>query len=242
MTTFAFNTALGPAKVLPEGRLPPLQTGDRLTRTEFERRYAAMPRPIKAELVKGVVFVMVPPVSDLGHSNPHGRFVTWLGTYEAFTPGTHLGDNGTVRFDDESEFQPDSFLHFLPTYGGRCRRSDDDFVEGAPELVAEVAASSASYDLHDKLDVYLQHGVQEYIVWRTWDCVVEWLQLQGGRYVRLVPDDKGIIRSEVFPGLWLDVTALLAGQPARVLTVLQQGLASPEHHAFVAKLEERRHK
>ena len=238
MTPSALNSPISRSGAAE--RVPPLHTGDRLTRAEFERRYAATPQNIKAELVKGVVYVMGPPVSDEGHSNPHGRFVTWLGTYEAFTPGTHLGDNGTIRLDGENEYQPDSFLMILPTHGGQCRASQDDFIEGAPELIAEVAASSASYDLHDKFEAYEQCGVQEYIVWRTWDRVIEWFALQGGKFVALSPDENGIIKSRVFPGLWLDTHALLSGQPARVLTVLQQGLASPEHLAFVARLESQR--
>jgi Uma2 family endonuclease len=224
----------------PAERIPPLHTGDRLTRDEFERRYAMTPKHVKAELVKGIVYVMGPPVSDAGHSNPHGRFTTWLGTYEAFTPGTHLGDNGTVRLDGENEFQPDTFLQILPNHGGQCRVSHDDFIEGAPELVAEVAASSASYDLHDKLEAYERNGVLEYIVWRTWDRVIEWFQLQDGKYVLRSPDEHGIIRSLVFPGLWLDVTAMINSQPAKVLTTLQQGLASREHQEFVARLESQR--
>jgi Uma2 family endonuclease len=232
--TSAFNSTASRSAV--SASFPPLRTGDRLTRDEFERRYAATPGNIKAELVRGVVYVMGPPVSDEGHSNPHGRFVTWLGTYEAFTRGTHLGDNGTIRLNGENELQPDTFLQISPSHGGRCRASQDDFIEGAPELIAEVAASSASYDLHDKFEIYEQAGVQEYIVWRTWDRVIEWFQLQGGKFVRLAPDETGIIKSQVFPGLWLDVAALVAGQPSQVLTVLQQGLASAEHQSFVKRL------
>jgi Uma2 family endonuclease len=238
MSTVFSNAAA--ANVAKSVRVPPLHSGDRLTRDEFERRYQAMPRGTRAELVKGIVYVMVPPVTDTGHSNPHGRFTTWLGTYEAFTPGTHLGDNGTIRLDGENEYQPDSFLLILPAHGGQCRASEDDYIEGAPELIAEVAASSASYDLHDKLELYERHGVQEYIVWRTWDRVIEWFELREGKFARRTPDEHGIIKSRSFPGLWLDTTALLNGQPARVLTVLQQGLASPEHQAFVAWLQTQR--
>lgn len=43
-----------------------------------------------------------------------------------------------------------------------------------------------------------------------------------------------LIKSQVYPGLWLDVAALLSGDMAKVLTVLQQGLSSPEHANFVA--------
>jgi hypothetical protein len=45
--------------------------------------------------------------------------------------------------------------------------------------------------------------------------------------------------SQVFPGLWLDKTALLAGNLAEVLEVLQEGLASGEHQDFVQVLADK---
>lgn len=118
--------------------------------------------------------------------------------------------------------------------GGRSRISTDDYVEGAPELVAEVAASSASYDLHAKLNVYRRNGVQEYIVWRPLDRALDWFVLRGGEYAPLVPNAEGVMESERFPGLRLPVAALLAGDVAAVLTELQRGLDSPAHAGFVA--------
>lgn len=217
--------------------IPPLQTGDRLSRAEFERRYHAMPRKYKCELIEGIVYVMGPPVTDPGHSHPHFRFITWLGTYEAHTPGTAGGDNGTIRLDLDNEPQPDTFLRILPACGGQTRDTDDKYVEGAPELVAEIAASSVSYDLHEKLKAYRRNGVQEYIVWRVLDQVVDWFKLQGSEFVLQSPDTQGVYKSTVFPGLWLDAAALLAGQPAKVLALLQKGLATVEHAAFVEKLQ-----
>ena len=218
-------------------RIPPLQTGDRLSRVEFERRYHAMPQKYKCELIEGIVYVMGPPVSDPGHSLPHFRFITWLGTYEAHTPGTAGGDNGTIRLDLDNEPQPDTFLRILPEYGGQTRDTDDKYIEGAPELIAEIAASSVNYDLHDKLKAYRRNGVHEYIVWRTWDRALDWFKLQQGEFVKQTPDEQGWIKSTVFPGLWLDVAALLAGESKRVLSVLQLGIDSPEHEAFVEKLQ-----
>lgn len=221
--------------------VPPLQTGDRLSRDEFERRYHAMPKKFKCELIEGIVYVMGPPVSDPGHSHPHFRFITWLGFYEANTPGTAGGDNGTIRLDLDNEPQPDTFLRILPAHGGQTRDTDDKYIEGAPELVAEIAASSVSYDLHEKLKAYRRNGVKEYIVWRVLDKSVDWFKLESGEFVRQQPDGQGIFKSTVYPGLWLDAAALIAGQPAKVLAVLQQGLATVEHTAFVAHLEAQRH-
>src|SRR5205085_8776467 len=111
-------------------------------------------------------------------------------------------------------------------------------VQGPPELAIEVAASSAAYDLREKRRAYERLGVLEYIAWVASQRRLLWLELRDGRYVERAPDADGVIRSAVFPGLWLDVAALLAGDYARVLAVLQQGLASSDHVAFVARLAE----
>jgi Uma2 family endonuclease len=160
---------------------------------------------------------------------------TWLGTYEAATPGTLVGDNGTVRLDLDNEPQPDLLLLIDPAKGGQARISDDDYVEGAPELVAEIASSSVSYDLGAKLNAYRRNGVREYLVWRVLDREIDCFVLREGRYEPLSLDS-GLYKSEVFPGLWLDPAALARGQLAAVLRALEKGLASPEHAAFCKRL------
>jgi Uma2 family endonuclease len=217
--------------------LPPLENGDRLTRHEFERRYRAMPRVKKAELIEGVV-KMSSPVHQRSHSQPHASVVGFLAAYYAATPGVDLGDNATVRLDAYNEVQPDGLLRLEPAAGGRSRISPDDYIEGPPELIVEVAASSASQDLHDKLRVYCRNGVQEYIVWQVHERRLDWFVLDTERddYVPLAPDADGIIRSRVFPGLHLPVQAMLDGDLAQVLTVLQRGCALPEHAQFVVAL------
>jgi Uma2 family endonuclease len=92
--------------------------------------------------------------------------------------------------------------------------------------------------LGDKKRAYRRNGIREYIVWQVFEQKLDWFSLQEGEYVPLPVDDDGIIRSLVFPGLWLAVTALLTGDMARVLAVLQQGLASPEHVALVQQLSQ----
>jgi Uma2 family endonuclease len=209
-----------------------------LTRAEFERRYEAMPEVKKAELIEGVVY-MPSPVRLQNHGRPHGRIITWLGTYESATPGVIMADNASARLDLENEPQPDGLLMIDPVCGGQAVISEDDYVEGAPELVVEVAASSASYDLHAKLRVYRRNQVREYVVWRVRDRRIDWLVLQNEVYEPLAPDDRGRFRSTIFPGLWLDSDALIRGDLAAVLAALQEGLGSPEHAAFVAMLAAR---
>ena len=213
-------------------KILPLESGDRLSRSEFERRYLAAPHIKKAELIEGVVYV-ASPLRHEQHGRPHSRVMTWLGVYQALTPGVDLSDAPTVRLDLDNEPQPDAVLLIEPDAGGQTRLSNDGYIEGAPELVAEIAASSAAYDLYDKKTAYRRNGVKEYIVWQVLEQKLDWFILRDGVYESLIADDTAIIRSEVFPGLWLAVSALLAGDMAQVLSLLQEGLDSPEHAAFV---------
>jgi Uma2 family endonuclease len=216
--------------------IPSLEPGDRLTRAEFERRYSAMPKIHKAELIEGVVH-MPSPVRLKKHAQPHSALVGWLFTYKAHTPGVEDADNASVRLDLDNEPQPDAALFIDPACGGQARISEDDYLEGAPELVGEVSASTVSIDLHTKLQVYRRSAVQEYIVWRVLDKEVDWFRLEADEFQRLPKDASGYYRSRVFPGLWLDAAALLRGDMATVLQVLQEGLNSPGHAEFVRRLQ-----
>jgi Uma2 family endonuclease len=213
--------------------IPPLENGDKLTRWEFERRYQAMPHLKKAELIEGIVY-MASPLRFESHAEPHANIIGWLALYKAATPGVRLGDNATVRLDIDNEPQPDALLRIEK--GGQSTISQDDYVEGAPELIVEIAASSASYDVHQKLNVYRRNQVQEYLVWRFYEQEFDWFRLQAGEYIKLETDSDGIIRSQIFPGLWLDKNALLMGDLGKVLVILQRGLETTEHRDFVNKL------
>jgi Uma2 family endonuclease len=143
-----------------------------------------------------------------------------------------------VRLDYENEVQPDVFLYLDAKLGGRAHPTEDDYLEGPPELIVEVAASSAAYDLHVKRRVYQRVGVQEYLALQVYEQRADWWALCEGVYQPLVADEKGILRSERFPGLWLNVPAFWAGNLAAALATLQEGLATPEHAAFAAQIVE----
>ena len=194
--------------------IPKLMSGDRLTRDEFERRYDAMPELKKAELIEGVVY-MASPVRHRHHSRPDRILQVWLGHYEEFTPGLDSGTNGSVRLDNDNVLQPDLFLRLPEHAGGRSRVGDADYIEGPPELVCEVAASSVSYDLHQKLHVYRRHGVREYLVHRV---------------------DDGVWRSRSFPGLWLSPAALLSEDLPGLRALVVRGCHTPEHAVFCERL------
>ena len=219
--------------------LLPLESGDRLTREEFERRYEAMPQLKKAELIEGVVYV-ASPLRYEKHGKPHTYIIGWLIAYCAVTPGVEPADNTTVRLDLDNEPQPDALLRIEEACGGQSRISEDDYVEGAPELIIEIASSSASYDLHDKKKAYRRNGVQEYIVWQVAEEKVSWFSLQSGEYITLEPDQAGIICSRIFPGLNLQVTSLLRGELAQVLAEVQAGVSTQVHQMFVEQLQEKR--
>ncbi len=216
--------------------IPLLENGDKLTRYEFERRYNATPNLKKAELIEGIVYIMPAALRFRSHGQPHGWILTWLGTYEVATSGVSLGVEPTVRLDLDNEPQPDAVLLIDPKAGGQAKLSEDDYIEGAPELIVEIAASSVAIDLHAKKQAYRRNGVKEYIVWQVLDEKLSWFYLEQGEYLELATDSNGILRSRVFPGLWLAVAELLAGNMQSVLTILQTGLQSPEHAEFVQQL------
>ncbi len=215
--------------------IPPLENGDRLIRREFERRYNAMPDVKKAELIEGIVY-MASPLRFEPHAEPHADLMGWLWNYKIATPGVRLGDNATVLLDLDNEPQPDAVLLIDNLSGGQSRFSADGYIEGAPELIAEIAASTAAIDLRDKKRAYRRNGVQEYIVWQVFEQKIDWFSLQNGDYVSLIPDENGVICSLVFPGLWLSVSALVLGNMQEVLAVLQAGLSSEEHNYFLQEL------
>lgn len=217
--------------------VPPLENGDRLTREEFHRRYKAMPENIKAELINGVVY-MSSPVRVKHHGKPHSHIIGFLFNYYAATPGIEITDNSTLKLEYDGEPQPDAMLWIGEEYGGNAFITDTDYLEGAPEFVVEVSSSTVSYDLHDKKDSYERNGIKEYLVWRVIDNEIDWFALENGKYVRLAPDEEGIIESRVFPGLRLNIEALLDNDLQQVLADLQEGINSDKHRSFVEQLKE----
>jgi Uma2 family endonuclease len=198
---------------------PVLESGDRLTRAEFHRIYCARPDIKKAELVEGVVYVA--PSVSVRHGKPHATVMAWLGGYWVRHPELHLFDNTTVILDGKNEVQPDAFLwRDEPGSSGNA----GTYFEGAPQLIVEIAYSSASYDLHDKLEAYRRNGVPEYVVWRVRDEMIDWFRLREGQYEWVEPDENGIIESSEFPGLRLNVPKLLSGDVPGVVAELDWGI------------------
>jgi Uma2 family endonuclease len=225
-----------PAAATRPEELPPLENGDHLDQKTFHARYEAMPEDVRAELIGGVVFM--PSPLKRPHGGIHLRVIHWLTEYQDATPGIEAFDNATNILGEDSEPQPDACLLIAPGKGGQTRE-EDDYIVGPPELIVEVASSTDSIDLHGKRRDYEQAGVREYVVVVIRQARVFWFVRREGTFQELAPGADGILRSEVFPGLWLDPAALLRRDAARMREVLRQGLATPEHATFAAQLAAR---
>lgn len=202
---------------------PPLENGDHLDAAEFLRRYEAMPEIKKAELIQGVV-TMGSPVRVDQHGEPDSLIQGWLFHYTVRRPGCRSAANSTAKLGIKDVPQPDGMLFRDGVHGGSSAVDKDGYLKGPPELVVEIAASTVSKDAHEKLESYRKTGVAEYLLWRVQDGEIDWFVLEDGTYRKIEPVD-GILRSRVFPGLWLDVSAALAGDRAAVLETLERGLA-----------------
>src|SRR5579884_567609 len=207
---------------IPLTTVPPLRMGDVLTQEEFLRRWEAMPELKFAELIGGVVYM--PSPLGFGHGRTDFHVAGWLGVYAAATPGVE-GCNDATWIMGRDVPQPDTSLFVTQEYGGRARMRGP-LLEGAPEFAVEVCVTSAAYDLHQKLQLYERQGVEEYLAVLVHEHEVRWHRLEGGRYTVVPVPADGIHRSTVFPGLWLDVAALLADDLPRLLAVVTQGTRS----------------
>jgi Uma2 family endonuclease len=218
----------------PRATTPELVEGQHLDQEEFHRRYEAMPPGVKAELIDGVVTMPSPVGND--HGDAQGEAMAWLVYYATETPGVKLSGEITTILDSRSEPQPDAALRIRPEFGGQTV-IDKGYIRGAPELVIEIAKATRSIDLGPKLAVYERAGVREYVVRAIEPDEVLCFRQAEGKLRRVAPDADGLYRSAVFPGLWLDPAALLTGDLKRLSQVVDQGVATPEHAAFVARLE-----
>ena len=206
-------------------------TGERMDVEEFLHRWDELPELKNVELIDGVVHVSSPVSRD--HGNFDALIIWWLAHYAQATTGCSAGKNSTWLMLDSAP-QPDSYLRILPSHGGQSG-DEKRFCTGAPELAVEICLTSTEVDFGPKRDLYLKAGVREYItIELMWKRIV-WRVAEEGMYLQELPTD-GIIRSETFPGLWLDVAALWAGDGARMLTALNAGLATEAHQQFVERL------
>ena len=226
-STLADPPASAKARRVPDAdpdpkSIPPLEAGDRLCRDEFERRYHAMADLKKAELIEGIVYM--PSPVRISHAQPHGDVATWLGFYASQTNGTQRLSDATSRLDGDNEPQPDAMLRILPERGGQSRDSADGYVEGAPELAVEIAASSVAYDLHVKKNAYRRNGVCEYLVLLVREAQVIWWSLEGGEYAAIEPEDGVLAIGSGAPYAIAAARALLAHTEMSAAAIAREAL------------------
>lgn len=212
--------------------VPPLTSGDRLTQPEFHRRYQMYPDHVKFELIGGIVYMASP--LRWPHGSYHPALTTIFGLYASQTVGVSVGDNATTILGPESEPQPDLVMRIGEEFGGQSKINEDAYLEGPPELIAEVAHSTVAYDMHLKREDYRKSGVLEYLVLCIEEQEIHWFHFPSGG--KILPNKKGVYKSKVFPGLWVDGPALLRQDLAAALETVANGTASREHGAFVKRL------
>jgi Uma2 family endonuclease len=211
-----------------------LRNGDCMTQPEFHEAYERMPEGFRAELIDGTVYVCEP--LGRSHGSHDNMLSTVMGVYRAASPGIEACNNASVILGMDDEVQPDVLLRILPNFNGQSQHTSGEpsYIKGAPELVAEIAYSSRSSDLHFKKRRYEVAGVIEYIVVCLDPLQMLWFDLRNQKSI--AADDDGVFRSIVFPGLWINGPRLLNSEHS-VLDDLNRGLASPEHASFVKQLQ-----
>ena len=211
---------------------PGLVTGERMSVDEFLRRWEELPDLKKAELVDGIVYV--PSPLSLEHGSLDSLIIWWLAHYAHATPGCKAGNNSTWLMLVAHRNPMPSCGSCPRTVGSRGR--ERQFGAGAPELAVEVCVTSTEVDFGPKLKLYERAGVREYITIELFGQRIVWRMLENAVYVaQQVPSD-GVLRSQVFPGLWLDVAAFWDDDGAKMLAALNAGLSSEDHQRFVERL------
>ena len=158
---------------------------------------------------------MPSPVNATHHAEPDGIIQGWLFTYSLDKPELKIFPNATLLLDGDNAVQPDAIL-CRPAAGGRVWLDAEGYLHGAPELICEIASTTASIDLHAKFQAYRRNGVSEYLVWLVHEKRVLWHELVDGEFV-VKKEKAGKLTSTIFPGLVLDAKALLKLDKAKVI-------------------------
>lgn len=216
-----------------------LENGASMTAAEFHALYAAWPDETRFELIDGVVYMASP--LHMPHAEGTSFLSVVLGYFSGATEGVRGGDGLSIRLDEMDEVQPDSCLFITQACGGHAKivindEGEETWLAGAPELACEVANSSRSIDYGRKLDAYLRAGVREYMVYNVRSKELSWFELPS-RTLKS-PDEQGVLRSSVMPGLWLAPAMIAENNTTAAIELLQAGLKSDEHAAFLKQLEQ----
>jgi Uma2 family endonuclease len=174
----------------------------------------------KADLIDGVIYMASP--ENIDASRLFGWLTAVMSTYvEEKQLGEVFGSRVACRFDDRSAPEPD-ILFVRQEHADRLRYGG---VEGAPDLVIEIVSpDSVERDYEDKRKQYQKYKVPEYwIIDEEEKSVLLLRRNRRGRYQE-IPPRRGIFRSEVMTGFWLDPSWLWPPRPPR-LAIIQKLLA-----------------
>jgi len=213
-----------------------LENGDRRSQADFRHLRLSCHDGEDFELIWGEVFRTTPCVARDPDVLPLLAGV--FRPYRDATRGIALERHPTTILGVDTEVRPVLLLLYSSAAGGSSRYDEEGNVTGPPEMVVEVANSTRSLEMHAKLWAYRESGVREYLVLCVEEREIHWSHFPSKR--ELKPDKAGVWKSRVFPGLWVDGPALFDEDAAKLVETVRLGLASPQHAAFVRRLEARK--
>lgn len=155
----------------------------------------------------------------------------WLCQYRRSTPCVESLGRVSIFLDPTTEIETTAAMWLTPGADDRPRWQR---CEGVPELLVEVTATVHNKVFRRRLRVYEQSEIHELLVVTGDPRDTALYARENGRFARVSPADDGSYRSRVFPGLWLDPSALFSDEWNEMAACLDRGMATEEHAAFVA--------
>ena len=197
--------------------VPPLRHGDALSFAEFRRLWELHPEVKSAQLIDGRVFIE--PFVDEFHGLTSAIVIGWIARFFFIPPrGVEPLAHMTTELFGTQSVEADILVR---RHDGLSTIDGEGRMHGPPELAVEVASDfSVGLDLGRKKELYCEAGVLEYIVFQQ--DRIDWFILEDGKYRSLLPDANGVIESRLFPGLRLQVQAMLDQDIATVIAAVAQ--------------------
>ncbi|MFA0783042.1 Uma2 family endonuclease [Fervidibacter sacchari] len=177
---------------------------------------------VKAELIDGVMIVHSPEKTR--HEDVFGFMFPMMRIFAIQTKQAKvLGSMATVHLGTCRKVKPD----IVAVREERKHIVTEDAIEGTPDLVVEIVShSTRRYDFGEKRKVYEEAGVPE--IWlvdfeRKQVTVVR----KVGQKYRSETKSKGVVRSQVLKGFWLQVDWLWQEELPDPMECLQVVLRKP---------------
>jgi hypothetical protein len=214
----------------------PLPHCGRMDQAEFHRRYQSYPPHQKVDLVDGEIYVA--PPRSVCHGALHCDVSYLLHLYKLATPGVAVVGHCSTILDERSEVQPYLSVLLKEEYGGTSHANWEDYICGPAELLVQFTDELGCREMQARRAVFERAGVGEFLAVSVAERQVNWFHFPTGSLIE--PNRRGVSKSRVFPGLWLAFHLIWAEDYPAQLALLDRGLASPEHAAFVKRLAKAR--